>query len=135
MADIIAASETGVNAIIQTATPAAISVNGSLIGPPGPTGAQGAPGAAGPQGETGPQGPAGNDGAQGIQGPQGIQGVAGPPGPAGATGAQGPAGPDALVDADGVSWIISVNTDGSLETTAVSPGNVYGTPYGVADYA
>lgn len=111
MADIIVAGEDGTQVIIQTATPAQITVGGALRGE------QGIPGT------TGPAGPAG---------------IAGPAGAAGATGPQGqtgPPGPNSLVDANGVQWAVTVDIDGALITTAVIPGDTYGSLYGSAVYA
>lgn len=109
-------------------------------GATGPTGPAGGPvGATGPQGPSGATGPAGSPG--GATGPQGPVGATGVPGPVGATGARGPAGTSmgALTDANGVVWILSVNTDGTLVTTQQSAptqtGNTYGSQYGTAVYA
>lgn len=135
MANIVVTGDNGTQAIVQTATPAQVVVDGALRGIQGvpgvqgltgATGAQGAQGAAGAVGPAGPVGPAGSNGSTGPQGPVG---------PAGAAGAQGPPGPSILIDSNNISWLLSVATDGSLVTTAVSPGNVYGTEYGVAVYA
>lgn len=68
-------------------------------------------------------------------GPTGQQGPQGPAGPAGQTGQQGPAGAGVLIDPNGVSWALSVDTAGALITTMITPGNNYGTAYGVAVYA
>lgn len=109
-----------------------ISATTFLTGPKGDTGLQG------PKGDTGDVGPAGAQGPQGVQGsigPAGPVGSTGPKGDTGQTGPQGQAGPNVLIDSSGVSWVISVDTDGALRTTAVIPGNVYGTQYGVAVYA
>lgn len=105
MATILASGTNGTQAIIKTAAPVAIIISGQL------SGASGAPG---------------TPGAPGLPGAPGIPGAAGAP---------GVAGPTVLVDSNGVSWSVTVDTDGSLRTTSVTPGNVYGVNYGVAVYA
>lgn len=56
-------SETGITAIVQTATPVAIVIDGTLRGPQGPAGANGAVGPAGPTGATGAAGSTWYEGA------------------------------------------------------------------------
>ncbi len=114
MADVVVASERNTTTVVQTATPVEVIVSGALRGP---------------------QGTSGEVGPQGIQGETGLPGPQGEPGLQGNPGLPGPAGPNVLVDANNISWLVSIDTDGSLITTAIIPGSVYGTAYGVAVYA
>lgn len=111
MTDIVVASEDGTQAIVGSPTTAAVVIDGALKGDKGE------------QGDPGPKGDPGVQGIQGLQGTQGNPGLTGPP------------GPNVLVDANGIAWLVSVDIDGSLITSAVTPGDVYGTAYGVAIYA
>lgn len=130
MSDIIVAGDNGVQAIIQTATPANIVVSGALMGP---------------QGLDGPVGPAG---PLGIQGPPGPVGVGLPPG--GTTNQILDKNSDAdydvswkeptaiitgifLTDTDGKVWGLGITTAGALVTTFPA-SNVYGSNYGIAVY-
>jgi hypothetical protein len=128
MSDIVVTGDNSVQAIVTTATPANVVIDGALSGiqglpgPAGATGPQGLPGPSGAPGSAGPQGP---PGANGAQGPTGAAGASGAQGLPGATGAQGPSGPNVLVDTNGVSWVLSVDTDGALRTSSSSPGNVH----------
>lgn len=138
MADIVVSAVNVEEFTVQSAAPVEFVVSGALIGPAGVPGADGATGPTGPQGVAGaigPQGVAGATGAQGIQGSTGPVGANGASGLPGVTGSPGPAGPSILIDTNGVAWALSVDIDGSIRTSSVTPGNVYGTTYGVAVYA
>lgn len=111
MADIVVTGDNGLQAIVQPAASVDIIVDGALQGAPGIPGV------------------AGVNGGPGIQGIQGIQG------PPGAQGDPGSSGPAILVDANGVTWLLSVATDGSLITSSSVPNNTYGGEYGIAVYA
>lgn len=103
------------------------------VGPTGPTGPLGPPN--GPTGPPGPTGPQGNQGEIGLTGPTGNTGPSGPKGDTGPMGATGPTGLSAWETvgndvylstpgagmifraADGSCFLITVNNDGSLETS------------------
>jgi hypothetical protein len=106
----------------------------------------------GPAGGVGPAGPAGTSILSGAGAPSNSLGnngdfyidtsttklygpKAGGTWPAGVS-LVGPAASLSLVDTNGVTWVLSVGTDGSLITTGSAPGsNTYGSLYGSAVYA
>ena len=110
--EIILTSDMGDEVVVDQAIVQEFIVDGAFMGPKGDTG------------------PAGADST--VPGPPGIPGTKGDKGDQGNTG---PAGPNTLVDSAGVSWLLSVDTDGALITTSVIPGDVYGGVYGTSVYA
>lgn len=110
--EIILQSDAGDEVVVDAAPVQEFFVDGAFIGPKGDPGPAGADSTV-----PGPQGDPGLPGTQGLQGPQGIP------------------GPNTLVDSSGVAWLVSVDTDGAIITTMVSPGDVYGGLYGSSVYA